>query len=317
MGVLLLATCCYAKPVTSGTTARQDIVYGRSDGTALTMDEFKPAQPNGAIIVCIISGGWYSAHDQIKGLADKGAFAPFLDRGYKLYAVVHRSAPRFTMEEAYADVTRAIRFIRYREAQDGRTSVSIGVTGGSAGGHLSLMLGTAGDDGDKASADPIERQSSRVQAVACFFPPTDLLNFGSRGTSVEDTFVGKYYYASIDFRRSSETKLLFRGGPYHDVTDINLRRKILREMSPVTHITADDAPTMIIHGDKDKIVPLQQSEVMMDKLKKIGVPAKLKVIKDGGHGWSGIEKEFGDFVGWFDKYLLPETNEHQEQIPGS
>lgn len=309
---MLLAAVCVAKPQTSGTKIQHDIIYGRSDGTALTMDEFRPANSNGAVIACIISGGWYSSHDHIKTLSDKAAFEQFLASGYTIYAIVHRSAPRFTMEDAYADVTRAIRFIRHREANDGRTSVPIGVIGASAGGHLSLLIGTKGDDGDKNSADPIEREPSRVQAVACFFPPTDLLNYGGKGTSVEDTFVGKHYYASIDFRRSSNTELLFRGGPYHDVTDKKMRNQILREMSPITHVTPDDAPAMIIHGDKDVIVPFQQSEVMIAELKKTGIPTKLKVVKDGGHGWPGIEKEFADFQGWLDRYLLPDINEHQE-----
>lgn len=302
--VALLHPVCQAGETTVTRTA--DIIYDRQDGAALTMDEFRPGVPfNGKVIVCIVSGGWYSAHSNIDKLNRAKAFQPFTDAGYKVYAVVHRSAPRFTLEEAYADVTRAIRFIRDREARDGHTSIPLGVIGASAGGHLALLAGTTGDDGDPASPDPIARQPSRVQAVACFFPPTDFLNYGSPGVGAEDTFMGKHYSASISFRRQIGSKLLFKGGPYFDISDAVQKKNILRKMSPITHVTPDDAPALIIHGEKDYLVPIQQSETMVEKLKQAHVSARLEIIQGKGHGWPGIDKEFTRFTEWFNSNLGP------------
>ena len=92
--------------------------------------------------------------------------------------MVHGSQPKFTIPEVLSDMNRSIRFIRHHAADYGIDPDRIGITGGSAGGHLSLMQGTAGDKGDPKAADPVDRESSRVQAVACFFPPTDFLDYG-------------------------------------------------------------------------------------------------------------------------------------------
>ena len=156
-------------------TRKEDVVYGRKFGTALTMDVFTPkANANGAAIVWVVSGGWFSAHEAI----NPAPIDEFLKRGYTVFAVVHGSQPRFTIPEIVEDMNRAVRFIRYHAADYHIDPDRIGITGGSAGGHLSLMQGTAGDTGNPDAKDPIDKTSSRVQAVACFFPPTDFLNYG-------------------------------------------------------------------------------------------------------------------------------------------
>src|SRR5208337_118017 len=122
---------------------------------------------NGAAVVWVISGGWFSAHEAI----NPAPVEELLKRGYTVFAVVHGSQPRYTLPEIVADMNRAVRFIRYHAADYSIDPDRIGITGGSAGGHLSLMQGTAGDKGKPDASDPIDRTSSRVQAVACFFPP--------------------------------------------------------------------------------------------------------------------------------------------------
>src|SRR5579872_3609510 len=157
-------------------TRQEDVIYGRKYGTALTMDVFTPKKnANGAALVVVFSGGWHSDHRQIN--------APFLieyvRRGYTVFAVVHSSQPKYTIPEILGDMNRAVRFIRYHAKKYHIDPDRIGITGGSAGGHLSLMQGTTGRDGNPRAPDPVDRVSSRVQAVACFFPPTDFLNYGS------------------------------------------------------------------------------------------------------------------------------------------
>lgn len=149
-------------------THQEDVIYGRKFGTALTMDIFKPKrETNGAAIVLAVSGGFFSSHEAI----NPALVLPLTNRGYTVFTVVHGSQPRYTVPEIVEDMNRAVRFIRHHAADYGIDTNRIGVTGASAGGHLSLMLGTAGSQGDPNAKDPVDRESSRVQAVACFFPP--------------------------------------------------------------------------------------------------------------------------------------------------
>src|SRR5262249_13625712 len=121
-------------------TSKEDVIYGRKHGTALTMDVFTPKKPSGAAVVWAVSGGWFSSHDWI----NPGAVAELLKRGYTVFAVVHGSQPKFTIPEVLEDMNRAVRFIRSRAEQYKIDPERIGITGGSAGGHLSLIQGTAG-----------------------------------------------------------------------------------------------------------------------------------------------------------------------------
>src|SRR5262245_5018581 len=133
-------------------TRTQDVVYGRKDGTALTMDVFTPKEKaNGAAIVWVMSGGWYSSHDWI----NPGMPKPFLDRGYTVFAVVHGSQPRYTIPDAVADLQRSIRFIRHNAKRFKIDPDRIGITGGSAGGHLSLMMGAAEAKGNPKAKDAV------------------------------------------------------------------------------------------------------------------------------------------------------------------
>jgi acetyl esterase/lipase len=277
-------------------TRTEDVVYGRKDGTALTMDVFRPkAGGNGAGVVMVVSGGFMSSHEAIRP-----AFAqPLLDRGYTVFAVVHGSQPRYTVPEIIRDMNRSVRFIRYHAAEYGIDPGRIGVCGASAGGHLSLMLGTAGTDGDPKAKDPVDRESSRVQAVACFFPPTDLLNYGAPGKEmIRAKDHGKSFRPAFDYRElDRETNLWV---PVDDPTRL---RQIAREISPVSHVSPDDPPTLIVHGDADTLVPLQQSEEFASKLKEAGVETKLVVKQGAGHGWLTIIGDVATFADWFDKHL--------------
>src|SRR5207248_9841930 len=132
-------------------------------------DVFTPkANANGAGVIFCVSGGWFSDHNAININFLKG----FLKRGYTVFAVVHGSQPKFNLEEILQDMNRAARYVRYHAKDFNIDPDRLGITGGSAGGHLSLMLGTAGAKGDPDAKDPVDRISSRVQAVACIFPPT-------------------------------------------------------------------------------------------------------------------------------------------------
>jgi len=272
-----------------------DVVYGRKFGTALTMDIFTPkANANGAAIVWVVSGGWFSNHDAI----NPGFIGELLKRGYTVFAVVHGSQPRFTIPEIVKDMNRAVRFIRYHAKDYHIDPDRIGITGASAGGHLSVMQGTAGDTGDKAAKDPIDQTSSRVQAVACFFPPTDFLNYGKPGEIALGCGVLKGFKPPFDFHEQDpNTKTFVR------ITNLDKILEIGRQISPVYHASSDDPPTLIIHGDADHLVPIQQAELVLEKLKASGVETKLVVRKGASHGWPDLLKDMSIIADWFDEHL--------------
>ncbi|HEY2839910.1 MAG TPA: alpha/beta hydrolase [Pirellulales bacterium] len=299
----LAAVClaCVASLSSSAATAdessfkrTEDVIYGRKFGTALTMDVFQPEKPNGAAVIFCVSGGWHSAHEMI----NLGFMNALLKRGYTVFAVMHGSEPRFTIPEALEDMHRATRYVRNHAADYKVDPKRIGISGGSAGGHLSLMQGVAGTEGKSDARDPVDRESSRVQAVACFFPPTDFLNYGKPGENAIGRGVLKNFRAPFDF-------VELQSGPNHfaPITDEKKIEEIGRQISPVTHVTSDDPPTLIIHGDKDFLVPIQQAEIFVEKLKGAGVPAELSVKAGAAHGWPDITDDMSKIADWFDKYL--------------
>ncbi len=160
------------------------------------------------------------------------------------------------------------------------------------------MQGTAGTTGDASAKDPIDRESSRVQAVGCFFPPTDFLNYGQPGENAIGRGVLKNFRAPFDFEEfDQETK------HFVPITDEARILEIGREISPVTHVTPDDPPTLIIHGDADKLVPIQQAQIIVEKLKEAGVPAEVVVREGQAHGWPNLPADMVIIADWFDKYL--------------
>ena len=136
-------------------------------------------------------------------------------------------------------------------------------------------------------------------------PPTDWLNFGGLGKEfirAEDH--GKPFRPAFEHKElDKETNLHVR------VADPEKLRAIAREISPVTHVSPDDPPTLIIHGDADQLVPLQQSELMVEKLKAAGVEAKLIIKPGAGHGWPTIPLDMKTIADWFDSHLKAPSKE--------
>jgi acetyl esterase/lipase len=273
---------------------KEDVIYGRKYGMALTMDVYVPkAKQNGAGIIFVVSGGWFSAKQNIP----PRFYDEFLRRGYVVFAVYHGSQPRFTIPDIVQDMHRATRFVRNSATKYGVDPDRIGIAGASAGGHLSLMQGCSPKEGNPESGDPVERQSSRVAAIACFFPPTDFLNYGKEG---EDAVGGtlRGFKAPFDFQ-----DLDSKSNSFVPVTDADKRRAILKQISPTYHVTEKAPPTLVIHGDADTLVPIQQAELIIDKLKAAKVPCELVVKEKAGHGWPDILKDMPRLADWFDKYL--------------
>ncbi len=253
-----------------------DVVYGHKFGMALTFDVFQPQEkPNGAGVLFMVSGGWYSRWTDPKNMQSQ--FKPLLDEGFTVFAVRHGSSPKFVIPEVVDDVRRSVRFIRLHAKEYGVNPEQLGVWGGSAGGHLSLVLGTTSDAGNPKVQDPVLQNSDRVAAVVAYYPPTDLREF-------------------VDEKSSY----------YHRFPALQFDANLADDFSPVLHVTKDDAPTLLIHGDLDELVPISHSENIMKQFQEQNVPAELIIIKDAAHGFQGADNTRASqaVVKWFKQHLL-------------
>jgi len=257
-GLLVLATLGTAQE------RIKDVVYLDKDGQKLTMDVFKPAQPNGTAVIFLVSGGWFSSAASINPLIAK----PLSDKGITVFEVVHGVQPKVLVPEIIKELQHAVRFIRTNASTYGIDPKKIGISGGSSGGHLSLMVAGTGDNGDRRAADPVDRASSKVQAVGVYFPPTDFANFGKTGQAAFDIpMLGIFM-------------------PAWGVTKDTPRDQInalVDSYSPIKFVNKNFPPTYIIHGDKDTLVPEQQSHIFIEALTKAKVPNVLVIAPGAGH----------------------------------
>lgn len=282
--ILLLAVGLTARAQAPDAGRVKDVIYGFKEGVALTMDVFKPAKPNGIGVLWMISGGWVSSHDGI----NPGIAAVFTARGDTVFEIVHGTQPRFPVGEIAKDIHRAVRFVRTHSAEYGVDPNKLGISGASSGGHLSIFAAATGDDGDPTAKDLVDRASSRLNAVACFFPPTDFMNYGKTGVRAFDIPMLQPFRPAF-------------GIPANASDDDKV--KLANELSPISHVTDKMPPTLIIHGDADALVPIQQSQVFTAKLTELKIPNKLEVRPGKGHGWADIGKDFPLLADWYDKYL--------------
>ena len=165
------------------------------------------------------------------------------------------------------DCLRAIQFVRHNAAAWNIDPQRIGVTGGSAGGHLSLWVALHDDVADAKSEDPVKRQSSRVACAVSFAGPTDW------------SLLGKLEHKHPAYRQL----IGYRPGTPAGELDAEAKQ----DVSPISFVSHDDPPVMQVHGDKDDIVPLQHARNMYERLKNAGVKTELVIIEGANHGVAG------------------------------
>lgn len=277
-----------------------EVIYGRKHGMLLAMDVLKPPKQNGAGVIWVASGGFISNYGMIAGDRFVRRMEPFLKRGYTVFAVLHGSMPKYEMREITADCHRAVRFIRHHAKDFGVDPNRFGISGASAGASLALLIGTKGGPGDPKAHDPVERQSSRVQAVACFFPGTDWLNFLADGVDCLEITRRRGLIDGFRFREYDPQLK-----EHVLITDPKRVRQILRDYSPVNWATPESAPALMIHGEKD-VMPPHHSTRMADNLKARGVPAEVIIKKGQGHGWPNMQPDMQRLADWCDRHLAPE-----------
>lgn len=258
----------------------RNLVYGMYGGTALLLDAYRPSEPNGIGLVWIHGGAWTAplgyGEPQRKG---DGLPQVFLDAGFTVFSINHRGIPAFPYPAAVEDALRAVRFIRHHAARFGIDPDRIGAVGFSSGGHLASLLGVMDGNGNPDSRDPVERESAKVQAVAVAGGPQDLLGPGAENSPA---------YPAL---------LTFMGGTPEEVAER------YREASPITYVSSDDPPVLMVHGDADLTVPFDQSERMQEAVEAVGVPVELVRIPGGDHGAGDLSA----MVRWLARHLVGET----------
>ena len=266
----------------------RNVVFGMYSGLALLMDVYYPENPNGYGIVFISGSGWTRELSldatPLKESGQEAVYAvPLAAAGYTVFGINHRASPRFRHPAHLEDAQRAVRFVRHHAERFGIDASRIGAMGGSSDGHLVSMLGVLDGAGAATDPSPVDRQSAKVQVVVARAAPTDL---------------------TLSLARSNHALFGFRRSDRED--SVEYQRFV--EASPVSHVTSDDAPFLLIHGDADQTVPIKNAEVMKAALEEADVPVDLLRIPGAGHGptFPGAINPpdyIGAMVEWFDHHL--------------
>jgi len=242
----------------------------RKDG----QDASKGLRP---LIIWVHGGAWRS------GSKDRTPAVRFVDEGYAVASVNYRLSQHAVFPAQIQDCKAAVRGLRANAGKYGYDPNRFGAWGASAGGHLVATLGTAGDVND-FDVGPNAGVSSRVQAVCDFFGPTDLTKMSS-------------FWSTMNHDAPDSPESLLIGGPVQENKDK------ARRANPIAYVTKDDPPFLIVHGDKDPLVPHNQSEIFCKALKDAGVAVTFYTVPGGGHGGfqdPSVNSLVGDF---FRKHL--------------
>jgi acetyl esterase/lipase len=251
------------KLAVAGVRQHLDVPYVTDGHERQKLDLYLPAVADERprpVIVRIHGGAWRHG-DKSK----QRSVANFVKQGYIGVAINYRFSQQALFPAQIEDCKAAIRWLRAHANEYGIDSMRIAVMGSSAGGHLAAMLGTAGDTKEFDVGENREF-SSAVCAVVDNFGPADLLAIAQ---------------AAPNSRLSAVAQLL--GG------DIAERTELAADASPISYVTPADPPFLIIHGDADPIVPVDQSELLHAALLKAGVSSELHIVKQGGHGGEAFQ----------------------------
>ena len=255
----------------------KNIEYSNPDGQHLQLNMARPKNAKGPLpcVVCIHGGGFRAGkRDGYDGLIQNLA-----RNGFAAVTVSYRLAPKYQFPAAVHDTKAAVRWVRANAAKYGIDPDRIGVTGGSAGGHLAQFLGVTQGVAEFEGGNT--NVSSHVKCVVNVYGPSDFT---------------KSYGKSVD---AAEVLPLFLGGNLQTALPAHIRS------SPLNWVTPNAAPTLCIHGTEDKYVAHEQAVWMIDRLKASGVEAQLLTLQGAGHGFKGKDAESADqaLVAYFKKHL--------------
>jgi acetyl esterase/lipase len=267
--------------VPEGAKVVSNLEYARVGDKKLLLDLYLPEKSEGPlpVIVGIYGGGWLAgSKEQAQGIREAG-------RGYAVATFNYRLSGEATFPAQIEDCKAAVRWLRASAKKYNLDPDRIGAIGHSAGGHLASLLGTSAGLKEFEKGENLDF-SSKVQAVCAMSGPTDFLQM--------DAHAPKGAFLKHDPANSPESKLI--GGAIQENKD-----KVAKA-NPITYVSKDAPPFLLIHGDADPVVPAHQAELLNDALKKAGVDVRLHLVKGAGHGVGG--KEVNEMIdAFFDKHL--------------
>ena len=251
----------------SGWKIAKDLPYVSYGAERQTLDLYVPPGAGPHPLVIWIHGGAWKTGSKANPLP----LRLLAGERYAIASVNYRLSNMAKFPAQIEDCKAAVRWLRAHASEYALDPARFAAWGSSAGGHLVALLGTAGDKFDLGEHTAV---SSRVQAVVDYYGPTDFLQMDAHALPS-----APFKHAALD---SPESELV--GGPLLE-NDL-----VAARANPVTHVTRDDAPFLIVHGDRDPLVPLHQSQLLESALRKANVPVTLYVVAGAGHG-QGFEQD--------------------------
>ncbi|UCD09533.1 MAG: alpha/beta hydrolase [Dehalococcoidales bacterium] len=261
----------------------RDIVYAQS---GMKLDIYTPAEITTPLpVIVFIHGGAWRMGDK-ESVSFGLPYNQMVEQGYVFVSINYRLSHEAAFPAQIHDCKAAIRWIRAHAEEYDIDPERIGAWGPSAGGHLAALLGTSAGISELEGDGGNPQYSSSVQAVCDFYGPTDLIRMSEMKGELE--------------KESPESLMI--GGPLLENVD-----KVTRA-NPITHITPDSPPFLIVHGEKDVVVPPDQSRILYDALLKANIEAELQIIPEAIHGFNGISTEQLDEIkqmvsGFFNRHL--------------
>ncbi|GIW90097.1 MAG: hypothetical protein KatS3mg109_0529 [Pirellulaceae bacterium] len=290
--VLVVLVGSYGKVEAQDPATREDVrvfkemSYVPDGHERQRLDLYVPQSTNGPlpVIVWIHGGAWRA------GSKENPPVMRYTRQGYALASVNYRLSQHASFPAQIQDCQAAIRWLRAHAKEYGLDENRIGVCGASAGGHLVALLGTAPENPPWEAIGEHRSLSARVQCVVDLFGPSDLARLAPQNATAD----------------SAIARLL--GGPPSE------KAELARQASPVSFVTPDDPPFLILHGDQDPLVPLEQSELLADTLKKAGVEVTLVTLKGARHGGPAFSGT--DVTSTMDRFFAKHLK-HEDASPAS
>ncbi len=227
------------------------------------------------------------------------ALVPMISRGYAIAGVTYTKSREEVFPAVINDCRAAVSFLRLNAKRFNLDPKRFGAAGESSGGHLTALLATTGDSNEFMKHPVTQKASSAIQAASPWCGPTDFLKLND-------------VKASQDYSRKHSAPSRLIGAPIKEA------REKCRKANPITYVSKGDPPCFIVHGDKDFVVPMNQSELLHAALKKAGVPSTLHVVEGGGHGFSKVTPANDEIVkkvmNFFDRRLKTARNSTDPQL---
>ena len=279
-----------------------NIPYCTVDGKTQTLNAFLPAGADKPVpAIMEIHGGWFYGGDAASQPEGIGGWQIFMRHGIAIFSIRYRLNTEGGFPQNIRDCRNAIRFIRKNAQRFNIDPNRIDVTGGSAGGHLSLMVAMVPEDFDDGGPTPgLEGISAKVFGSFSYIPPTDFIRFWNEGPSdVITNSAGQVSFRGPDDKIPNDARPHFRVLFHGVVPDSAAHEALYTEMCPIGQVRKDVPPLLICDGEKDPIVPGLEGKELYEKLKAAGANPTYWMTPNGGHafpGGEGFDKVLDDFV---------------------